>query len=99
MEKSLFGSAIGDCHRNTGQIGWEFLVWVRTLYYPLHPMVFSTKNAGKWVASKGETVIATSKSLPALMKKVDARKDKAAIRYDRVPRQSYFVGTCGVRVR
>ena len=83
----------------TSQAAREFLVWVRTLYYPQQSMVFSKKNAGKWVASKGEKVIATSKNLPTLMKKVEARKDKAEIRYDRVPRHPYFVGTCGVRIR
>ena len=60
-------------------------------------MIFSKKNAGKWVASKGEKVVATSKSLPTLMKKVNGREDKAAIRYDRVPQHPYFAG-CGVRL-
>jgi hypothetical protein len=62
-------------------------------------MVFSKKNAGKWVASKGDRVIATSAKLTTLMKKVDARKDKAAIRYDLVPKHQHFAGLCGVRVR
>jgi hypothetical protein len=62
-------------------------------------MVFSKKNAGKWVASKGDRVIATSKSLQALVKRIEARKDKAHIRYDRVPKHQYFAGHCGICVR
>jgi hypothetical protein len=62
-------------------------------------MVFSKRNAGKWVASKGERVIATSKTLSTLVKKVEARKDKAAIRFDLVPPHSYFAGPCGISVR
>ena len=62
-------------------------------------MIFSRKNAGKWVASKGERVVATSRNLPALVKKVEARKDRAEIRYDRVPRHQTFAGSRGVRIR
>ncbi len=51
-------------------------------------MIFSRENAGKWVASKGDKVIATDLKLPALMKKIETRKDKGALRFDLVPRQS-----------
>jgi hypothetical protein len=59
-------------------------------------MIFSRKNAGKWVASKGDRVIASSAKLPSLMKKVEARADKNALRFDRVPKHPFFAGSCGV---
>ncbi len=62
-------------------------------------MIFSRKNAGKWVASKGDKVIATSPKLPTLMKRVEARDDKDSIRFDRVPKAPYFAGHCGVPLR
>ena len=62
-------------------------------------MVFTKKNAGKWVASKGNTVVATSKNLSTLVKKIDARTDKKAIRFDLVPPHSHFAGYCGISVR
>ena len=62
-------------------------------------MIFSKKNAGKWVASKGEKVVATSTALKTLVKKVEARKDKASIRYDLVPPHSFFAGTSGISIR
>ena len=62
-------------------------------------MIFSKKNAGKWVASNGEKVVATSRELGTLVKKVGARKDKDAIRYDLVPSHSYFAGISGNSLR
>jgi hypothetical protein len=62
-------------------------------------MIFSKKNAGKWVASKGEKVVATSRELNVLVKKVEARKDKKDIRFDLVPPHSYFAGTSGISIR
>lgn len=62
-------------------------------------MIFSKKNAGKWVASKGEKVIATSRKLDSLMKKVETRKDRDTLRFDLVPTHSYFAGTSGISVR
>lgn len=62
-------------------------------------MIFAKKNAGKWVASKGAKVIATSKTLSTLVKKVDTRKDKSSIHFDLVPSNQYFAGICGVRLR
>lgn len=56
-------------------------------------MIFSRKNAGKWVASKDSKVIAASVSLKGLWKKMGKRPDKDAIRYDKVPSGS-FVGGC-----
>lgn len=55
-------------------------------------MIFSKKNAGKWVASKGDKVIATSKNLNSLVRKIDARKDKESIRYSLVPLHQHFAG-------
>lgn len=54
-------------------------------------MIFSKKNAGKWVASKGQRVVATNVKLPDLMKKIETRKDKAEIRFDKVP-PGFFIG-------
>jgi hypothetical protein len=48
-------------------------------------MIFSKKNAGKWVASKDGKVIAATGKLPNLMTKIVRRKDKDAIRFDLVP--------------
>jgi hypothetical protein len=62
-------------------------------------MIFSRKNAGKWVASKGDKVIASSPKLPSLMKKIEARDDKDSIRFDRVPKHPHFAGCCGVPLR
>ena len=62
-------------------------------------MIFSKKNAGKWIASKDGKVIAATGKLPALMKKITKRKDKGAIRFDLVPPQPYFAGLCGVPIR
>lgn len=62
-------------------------------------MVFSRKNAGKWVASKGDRVIATGKNLSKLRKKVATRKDSDAIGYTLVPPHFYFVGGYGVSLR
>lgn len=62
-------------------------------------MIFSKKNAGKWVASKNGKVIAASKKLSALMKKMEARKDKDSIGFDLVPSQQFFAGHRGISVR
>lgn len=48
-------------------------------------MIFSRKNAGKWVASKSGRVISVANKLDTVLKKVDNRKDKASIRFDKVP--------------
>ena len=61
-------------------------------------MIFSRQNAGKWVASKNGKVIATSKTLPLLRRKMAKRKDGDAIGYDLVPKQPYFAGH-GISVR
>jgi hypothetical protein len=62
-------------------------------------MIFSKENAGKWVASKNDKVIATSKKLTVLIKKVEARKDKDSIRFDIVPPHSIFAGAHAISVR
>jgi hypothetical protein len=61
-------------------------------------MIFSKDNAGKWVASKGGKVIASTRKLPDLVKTVEKRKDRAAIRFDLVP-PAPFIGQCGVPLR
>ena len=62
-------------------------------------MLFSKKNAGKWVASKGNRVIATGRKLDTVAKKVESRKDKNEIRFDLVPPNSYFAGTSAIFIR
>jgi len=59
-------------------------------------MIFSKKNAGKWVASKGIAVVASSSNLNVLMKKVERRKDKEKIRFDLVPPHQHFAGHYGI---
>jgi hypothetical protein len=49
------------------------------------------KNKRRQVgASKDSKVIAATGKLPELVKKVEARQDKSEIRFDLVPRQSFF---------
>jgi hypothetical protein len=62
-------------------------------------MIFSKKNAGKWVASKDSEVIASSKNLDVLMKKLEKHKDKKDVRFDLVPKNQYFAGICGIFIR
>jgi hypothetical protein len=57
-------------------------------------MIFSKKNAGKWIASKGDTIIATAGSLQGLAKKVERRKDKKEVKFDLVPPAQFFAGRC-----
>ena len=59
-------------------------------------MIFSRKNAGKWVASKGNKIVATNANLHVLMKKVQKRTDKNVIRYDLVPRAPFIGGMYGI---
>jgi hypothetical protein len=56
-------------------------------------MVFSKKNAGKWVASKDDKVIETDKSLENLVNKISDRKDKDRIVFARVPTNLFFAGS------
>lgn len=58
-------------------------------------MIFSKKNAGKWVASKNNRVLETGRTLSSLRKKMSTRKDNAEIVYDLVPKNSFFAGNCG----
>ncbi|MBI3619263.1 hypothetical protein HY213_04505 [Candidatus Peregrinibacteria bacterium] len=55
-------------------------------------MIFSRKNAGKWVASKKGRVIDASKKLETLLRRVEQRKDRQNIWFDKVP-PAPFVGT------
>ena len=60
--------------------------------HSLTSMIFSKKNAGKWVAIKDGKVVAAGAKLDNVMKKVQSRQDRAAIRFDRVPKQPYVAG-------
>jgi hypothetical protein len=62
-------------------------------------MIFSKKNAGKWVASKEEKTVATDKNLSSLRRKMAKRKDGDAIGYTLVPSHLYFVGGNAISVR
>lgn len=55
-------------------------------------MIFSSKNAGKWVASKKGKVVDSSKKLETLLKRVEKRADRASIWFDRVPNRLNFAG-------
>ena len=54
-------------------------------------MIYSKKNAGKWVASKDGKVLATDTSLSAVLRKVK-RHRKDDILLDRVPRTPFIAG-------
>ena len=54
-------------------------------------MVFSKKNAGKWVASKDGKVLAAAPRLSTVLKKVKRHK-KGDIRLDLVPPTEYLAG-------
>jgi hypothetical protein len=54
-------------------------------------MIFSKKNAGKWVASKGGKVIATDARLSTVLKKVKGHHQDD-IRLDLVPKTPYLAG-------
>lgn len=62
-------------------------------------MIFCMENAGTWVASKGEKVVATGKTLTGVMRTVEARKNKASIRFDLVPKAQFLIGLREVSVR
>ncbi len=49
-------------------------------------MKFTKEHAGKWVATKGENVIATDSGFQNLFKKMRTRKDRDQIAYDLVPK-------------
>ncbi|MEK7218670.1 MAG: hypothetical protein AAB728_04365 [Patescibacteria group bacterium] len=59
-------------------------------------MVFSKKNAGKWVASRNGEVLATSVSLLSLLKRMGRRVDKKTIWYDKIPPAAFAGGSYGV---
>ncbi|MDP3975383.1 MAG: DUF5678 domain-containing protein [bacterium] len=54
-------------------------------------MKFTGEHAGKWVATKGEKVLAMGGALTAVMKKVEERRDKSSIKYDLIPK-GYIAG-------
>lgn len=55
-------------------------------------MVFSKRNAGKWVASKDGKVVAATPSLKGLLQKVNRRRDRDALKFDLVPPSKFFAG-------
>lgn len=59
-------------------------------------MIFSKKNAGKWVASKNGKVVESSKKLETLLKKVECRPDRKNIWFDLVPRGPFVGGNHGI---
>ena len=56
-------------------------------------MIFSRKNAGKWVASKAGKVVDSSKKLETLLKRVEKREDRKKIWFDRVPAGPFVGGS------
>lgn len=55
-------------------------------------MVFSKRNAGKWVASKDGKVVVATRSLKEMLKKVDRRPDRDVLKFDLVPPSAFFAG-------
>lgn len=49
-------------------------------------MRFELKHAGKWVATKGEKVVDSGRSLKALMQRTSKRNDQSGVRYSLVPK-------------
>jgi hypothetical protein len=54
-------------------------------------MIFTKKNAGKWVASKNGKVLAADQKLSVVLKKVE-KEDPKAILLDLVPPTPYLAG-------
>jgi hypothetical protein len=54
-------------------------------------MIFSKKNAGKWVASKGKKVIAVDARLSGVLKKVKGH-DKNSLQLAFVPKTPFLAG-------
>lgn len=50
-------------------------------------MRFEESHAGKWVATKSRKVIDSEKSLIALMKRVEKRKDRSKVRFALIPKR------------
>lgn len=59
-------------------------------------MIFSRKNAGKWVASKNGKVVDSSKKLETLLKKVEKRSDRRSIWFDKVPPAPFIGASYGI---
>ncbi len=54
-------------------------------------MIYSKKNAGKWVASKDGKILATDAHLSRVLQKVKRHK-KSDILLDRVPKTPFLAG-------
>ena len=54
-------------------------------------MIFSKKNAGKWVASKKGKVLVADMQLSTVLKKVRSHK-REDIRLDLIPKTEYIAG-------
>jgi hypothetical protein len=52
-------------------------------------MVFSLKNAGKWVASKNGRIIESARKLETLLRKVEKRADRKEVRFDKVAAKAF----------
>lgn len=55
-------------------------------------MKFLKKFAGKWVATKGEKVIAASDKLTDIVQKVNKRADRQEVKFDLIPPTEFFAG-------
>lgn len=49
-------------------------------------MKFTASHAGKWVATKGDKVVATGKTFQEVKKKISSRKDRDSLWFDLVPK-------------
>jgi hypothetical protein len=59
-------------------------------------MIFSRKNAGKWVASRKGKVIDSATKLPVLLKRIEKRQDRKDIWFDKIP-PTAFAGNTTIR--
>ncbi len=55
-------------------------------------MIFSKKNAGKWVASKNGKAVESARKLETLMQRVEKREDRKELWFDKGPPSSIFIG-------
>lgn len=59
-------------------------------------MIFSKKNAGKWVASKKGKTVESARKLDTLLKRVEKREDRKELWFDKVPPKAFVGSTYGI---
>lgn len=59
-------------------------------------MIFSKKNAGKWVASKKGKTVESARKLETLLKRVEKRPDRKDLWFDKVPAKAFAGSSYGI---